>query len=288
MSKLRRIALTALCCCAVVGMTACNTDSETKGGDGGKAAQANEKSGQTAKGTKQDKNNGAIKGDNEDKANEGKQQEASGRGGKSADYLAETIDKDGVVTNPDDLLVVMNKKRSLPADYEPKDLVVPNVRFPFEEDLPQKKMRAEAAKALEKLFAAAEKDGIALFAVSGYRSYEYQESIFAFNVEQKGEEEANRVSARPGQSEHQTGLTMDVSSESAGFDLIEAFGETPEGKWIAENAADFGFILRYPKGKEDITGYVYEPWHLRYVGNKEVAKEVMSEGLTLEEYFSGE
>ncbi|WP_019005511.1 M15 family metallopeptidase [Cohnella laeviribosi] len=189
-----------------------------------------------------------------------------------------------VVTNASSLLVLVNKQRNLPADYSPVDLVVPDVEFSFSGDSPKKKLRKPAAEALEALFAAAEKDGIELKAVSGYRSYETQRSIFNRNAEQKGIETANRTSARPGQSEHQTGLAMDVSSKSAGYALEESFGDTKEGKWLKAHAAEYGFIIRYLKGKEDITGYSYEPWHIRYVG-KEIAQAVMEQGITLEEFM---
>lgn len=189
-----------------------------------------------------------------------------------------------IVENPYDILVLVNKEYALPADYIPEDLVIPNVRFPFVEDLSKKQLREVAARALEELFAAADEEGLELFAISGYRSYDRQDAIFASNVQKHGEEAANRFSARPGESEHQTGLTMDVSSPSAGFDLTVEFGETPEGQWLKKHASDFGFIIRYPEGKEHITLYQYEPWHLRYVGKK-AAKEIMEQGLTLEEYL---
>lgn len=189
-----------------------------------------------------------------------------------------------IVENPHDILVLVNKEYALPADYVPEDLVIPNVRFPFVEDLPKKQLREVAARALEELFAAADQEGLELFAISGYRSYDRQEAIFAANVQKHGEEAANRFSARPGESEHQTGLTMDVSSPSVGFDLVEEFGNTPEGQWLKKHASDFGFIIRYPEGKEHITLYQYEPWHLRYVGKK-AAKEIMEKGITLEEYL---
>ncbi|NSL50611.1 M15 family metallopeptidase [Calidifontibacillus erzurumensis] len=187
--------------------------------------------------------------------------------------------------NFDNILVLVNKQNSLPKDYVPSDLVAPNVPFSFTEDLPKRYMRREAALALEQLFRAAQQENIELFAVSGYRSYDRQEAIFAANVAKKGEAAARLVSAEPGQSEHQTGLAMDVSSRSVGFDLIEEFGETKEGIWLKNNAHKFGFIIRYPKGKEDITGYSYEPWHIRYVG-KSVAKEIFENSFTFEEYLS--
>ncbi|HEX7056517.1 MAG TPA: M15 family metallopeptidase [Bacilli bacterium] len=196
------------------------------------------------------------------------------------------VNADGVevVTNPDDVAVVANKKRNLPADYAPDDLVVPNVPFSYNEIVEKRHLRKIAADALEALFAGAKKDGIYLYGVSGYRSYKTQVALFAAYVKQQGEEAANRFSARPGQSEHQTGLAIDVSSESAGFALDEKFGETKEGQWLAEHAHEYGFIIRYPKDKEAITGYIYEPWHIRYVGKK-IAAEVYESGLTLEEYF---
>jgi len=189
-----------------------------------------------------------------------------------------------VIANPYDQLALVNKKHALPEDYIPDDLVIPNVRFPFTEELPKKQMREIAADALEEMFAAADEEGLDLFAQSGYRSYERQDIIFATNVQEDGEKAANKYSARPGESEHQTGLTMDVTSPDVDYQLIEKFGDTDEGKWIQENAQSYGFIIRYPEGKEKITKYQYEPWHLRYVGKK-AAKKIMSEGITLEEYL---
>ncbi|MGG4491232.1 M15 family metallopeptidase [Metabacillus idriensis] len=207
---------------------------------------------------------------------------------KDLPWLEETVtvsaDGKAVVQNLDDLLIVANKERNLPKDYEPTDLVTPGVPFPFKEDLPKKKMRKEAALSLEVMFKVAEDKGLELLAQSGYRSYDTQDSIFAFNAEQKGEELANKTSSKPGQSEHQTGLSMDVTSPEVNYELTEAFGDTKEGKWLAENAHKYGFIIRYLKGKEDITGYNYEPWHLRYVG-VEHAKKIHQLGITLEEYL---
>jgi len=190
-----------------------------------------------------------------------------------------------MVENPDDILVLVNKEYNLPADYVPPDLVQPDIPFSFSEDLLKKKMRAEAARALEELIRQAAAEGIELAGVSGYRSYQRQEAIFTARARERGEEVANRTTARPGQSEHQTGLAMDVSSPSVGYDLIERFGDTKEGIWLAENAPRFGFIIRYPKGKEHLTGYSYEPWHIRYVG-VEAAQEIAARGLILEEYLA--
>ncbi|MFC4077111.1 M15 family metallopeptidase [Salinithrix halophila] len=185
------------------------------------------------------------------------------------------------------LQVLVNKQNPLPEGFIPQGLTVPSVRFSFEGDHPKKKLRREAAEALERLFAAADAKGLELFALSGYRSYETQEKIFLAHVNRVGEAEANRESARPGKSEHQTGLAMDVTSRSVGCHLLQDFGETPEGRWVARHAPDFGFIIRYPQGKEAITGYIYEPWHLRYLG-EEWARAVTDSGLTFEEYLQSD
>ncbi|CAM3857218.1 M15 family metallopeptidase [Cohnella lubricantis] len=189
-----------------------------------------------------------------------------------------------VVNNTSSILVLVDKKRNLPSDYIPEDLVVPNVKFSFSGENEKKYMRKEAAGALEELFAGAKEDGIELAAVSGYRSYKRQKVIFDANAAAKGAEVANQTSAVPGQSEHQTGLAMDISSASAKYELETTFGETEEGKWLASHAQEYGFIIRYPEGQEAITGYTYEPWHVRYLG-KDVAKAVYESGLTLEEFM---
>lgn len=198
-----------------------------------------------------------------------------------------TTERSGIayVTNTSSTLVLVNKKRELSSDYVPGDLVKPNVAFSFSGDSPKQQMRKVAAEALEKLFAGAEQGGIELKAVSGYRSYASQKSIFNAYSRDHGEEEANTFSAHPGQSEHQTGLAMDVSSASVSYGLEKSYGETKEGKWLEGHAAEYGFIIRYELGKEEETGYMYEPWHLRYVGVT-IAKEIHKQGLTLEAYLA--
>ncbi|HZG60009.1 MAG TPA: M15 family metallopeptidase [Anoxybacillus sp.] len=190
-----------------------------------------------------------------------------------------------VIINPENILALVNKENTLPADYKPNDLVIPDVPFTFADQNVEKRfMRAEAAKALEKMFSAAKQAGVHLVAASGYRSYERQQALYAIEVEKVGQEKAVHAVALPGQSEHQTGLAMDITSPSVNNKITIAFGETREGKWVAEHAHEFGFIIRYPKGKEQVTGYQYEPWHIRYVGKK-AAKVMFKHGLTLEEYF---
>lgn len=191
-----------------------------------------------------------------------------------------------VIQNPQNVLVLVNKQFSLPDSYEPLELVIPEVAFSFGKlDVEKSYMRQDAAKALETLFAGALKEGAELFAVSGYRSYARQSQVFEAEVKRAGRDIAVQAVAVPGNSEHQTGLSMDISSRSANLELSEKFGETNEGKWLAENAHRYGFILRYPKGKETITGYQYEPWHFRYVGS-EAAKVIYEKKWTLEEYFN--
>lgn len=204
-------------------------------------------------------------------------------------FFNEVTEAEGkkVITNPENIMALVNKEFSLPGDYTPPDLVRPNVPFSFgEQDIEKSHMRKEAAAALEKMFAAAKQEQIALFAVSGYRSYKRQEEIMNNQIAKAGSfEKAAQAVAPPGQSEHQTGLTMDISGESVQFDLIQAFETTKEGQWLANNAHKYGFILRYPKGKEAVTQYMYEPWHFRYVGTK-AAAEIYKQGWTLEEYFN--
>ncbi|MBM7560868.1 D-alanyl-D-alanine carboxypeptidase [Fusibacter tunisiensis] len=190
----------------------------------------------------------------------------------------------GAIEDPASIYVLANKLNQLPEDYVPEDLVEPDVRFSFDEDNPKRKMRQEAADALALLFEGAKEDGHTLFALSGYRSYATQKWIYEGFVASRGQEAADTFSARPGHSEHQTGLAMDVTSASVGYDLKEAFGETPEGIWVADNAHTYGFIIRYPEDKTEITQYKYEPWHLRYVGI-DLATYLYEAGLTLEEFF---
>jgi zinc D-Ala-D-Ala carboxypeptidase len=196
-----------------------------------------------------------------------------------------TVDGKKVITNPENTLALVNKEFGLTGDYKPVDLVRPNVPFVFgSQDIEKAYIREEAAKALEEMFAAAEKEGLYLTAISGYRSYQYQEALLEREIAQYGEEKAVKAVAPPGNSEHQSGLAMDISSKSNDFQVSIPFENTPEGKWLKENAHKHGYILRYPKGKEDITGYQYEPWHFRYVG-KEAAQVIFENDWTLEEYF---
>lgn len=147
-------------------------------------------------------------------------------------------------------------------------------------------MREDAAAALEELFQAAQSEGVRLSSVSGYRSYSKQSLIYSRKVGRTGSEaEADKLVARPGTSEHQLGLAMDLATRNSST-LSERFASTAEGQWVYANCQRFGFIVRYLKGYEDVTGYSYEPWHIRYVG-RENAEAIAASGLPLETYLSG-
>lgn len=165
-------------------------------------------------------------------------------------------------------LFLVNRDYAITADYVPNDLVKPNVLGGSESTM----LRAEAAAALEEMFTAAkEEEGYLLVAVSGYRSYGKQAAIHSQKVRSVGKKEALRVSAPAGCSEHQLGLAMDVGRKR-NTSLNKSFGDSPEGQWVAENAHRFGFIIRYKAEWEEVTGYMYEPWHLRYVGKEHAAR----------------
>lgn len=191
-----------------------------------------------------------------------------------------------IIQNPENTLALVNKQFGLPANFLPNDLTRPKVSFSFgNQPLEKSFLRKEAALALEKMFFDAKTAGMELFAVSGYRSYAYQDQLFKAEVKRVGEKKALEAVAYPGQSEHQTGLSIDISSRSEELLLTEKFGTTKEGLWLEENAHQYGFILRYPKGKESVTGYQYEPWHFRYVG-VQAASIIYENKWTLEEYFN--
>lgn len=191
-----------------------------------------------------------------------------------------------VNTDLDTYTFLVNREYPLSESYVPKDLTTPNIPFSFsDKSLDKRKLRTVAADALEELYQAAlSEEGLKIYGVSGYRSYDRQYDIYGTNLINKGLIHTNSYSAAPGTSEHQSGLAIDVSCSSIGYALINSFATTAEGKWLKENCWRFGFILRYPKDKEDITGYAYEPWHIRYVGVP-LAYYLYTNNLTLDEYY---
>ncbi len=162
------------------------------------------------------------------------------------------------VTYIDGILIV-NKTYSLPKSYN----------YGLTDD---------TLKAFKKMKNAASKDNIPLEIVSGFRSYEEQEVLYKEYTAENGKKKADTFSARPGYSEHQSGLAIDVNY--ADFSTVGS----KDMKWLDKHCAEYGFIIRFPEGKESITGYDYEPWHLRYVG-KDIAKEIKKQGICLEEYL---
>lgn len=171
-------------------------------------------------------------------------------------YAVELIDGKTYV----DGVLIANKTYSLPEDYNPGGLL-PECKEAF-----ALMQRAAAAK------------GLNIYISSGFRSYASQKSIYNRYVGRDGRALADTYSARPGHSEHQTGLAVDLNT------ITQSFGRTKEGRWVAEHCHEYGFIIRYPEGKAHITGYCFEPWHLRYVGI-DAATEIARSGLCLEEYY---
>ena len=181
----------------------------------------------------------------------------------------------------DSLWLIVNKQRVYsPIDYEPGDLVAPAIPF---NNPPL--LRREAARALEAMLQAARAAGVDFVIQSSYRSFSSQQRLKQQSVERWGLEVSDARSARAGHSEHQSGLAVDLTTKSGLCTLDACFGETRIGKWLANNSWRHGFVLRYLPGKTEITGYIYEPWHFRYVG-PELAAEVYQRGYpTLEEFF---
>ncbi|MGO2110685.1 MAG: M15 family metallopeptidase, partial [Pseudoclavibacter sp.] len=191
----------------------------------------------------------------------------------------------GDIESASSLTVLVNKLTPLtPSEYEPADLVaVTSLGIP---SMNGHSLRAEAANAVGTMFAAASAAGYALDMTSGYRSSSLQSELYNGYVASLGQEGADATSARPGYSEHQTGLAADISAPNAGCVLEACFGETAEGQWLAANAWEYGFIVRYPDGLTNITGYEYEPWHFRYVGTA-VSTAMHEQGAATYEEFLG-
>ena len=146
-------------------------------------------------------------------------------------------------------------------------------------------LRRDAARAYKRLFRAARRDGIDLVVQSGYRSYSSQVTVYNGWVASLGKKGADLQSARPGYSEHQTGLSVDIAAANRSCTIQACFSTTATGKWLKNNAWKFGWHLRYPKGKTSITGYKFEPWHYRFVGVDLAAELHLTPGITLEEFF---
>jgi len=179
------------------------------------------------------------------------------------------------IKKPHSLLVLCNKYNKLPNNFIPKNLVIiPNLFFEGERT---EKLKKTVLIHFIKMAKKAKKENIILKIISGYRTHQYQTTLYNKTVLNNGKEAADKYSARPGFSEHETGLAIDINDTSFSFEKSQEF------KWLEKNAHYYGFILRYPQDKEHITGYNYEPWHYRFVGIK-TANIIKKRHLTLEEY----
>ncbi|WP_214761325.1 MULTISPECIES: D-alanyl-D-alanine carboxypeptidase family protein [Exiguobacterium] len=197
---------------------------------------------------------------------------------------SEPLEQNGTANLKLDTLILVNKQIALPAGYKPNDLVTANIDFVDTASGERRMLRKEAAQAIEKLMAGAKTAGIDLKGTSAFRSYDYQVQLFNAYVAKDGKEQAMKYSAPPGHSEHQTGLAIDVSSASVGYQLTQSLEQTKEGKWLADNAHKYGFIVRYQRAYEAETGYMFEPWHLRYIG-VEHATNVHKTNVPFERYL---
>lgn len=196
----------------------------------------------------------------------------------------EYYDQDFVTATKTDLkneyLILVNKFHYLGEDFVPEDLVSVKNWYAYGEN----EIREEVYNAFLSMFRDAEKEDLKLIITSAYRDYAFQERLWKGYKNNKGEEWADSVAARAGYSEHQTGLTLDIITDGE-YKTMDTFDQSDEFKWLSRNAHKYGFILRYPKGKEDITGYDYESWHYRYVG-VETATKIYNLGITFDEYYA--
>ncbi len=185
--------------------------------------------------------------------------------------------KINVIKNPDNLLVLVNKNNCLSKNYIPNDLVVLETNYSKENKIVRKLVKDNIISLIDD----ASDLGYYLNVTSGYRNFDYQNSLFEYYSNEYSLNYALNSSAKPGHSEHQTGLAIDI--EGSNFDYDD-FENAKEFNWMINNCHKYGFILRYPLGKEHITGFKYEPWHYRYVGI-DVATYIMENNITLEEYY---
>lgn len=194
-------------------------------------------------------------------------------GGASSDRAAPAAEAD--VDSASSIDVVVNKQRPLdPQDYASAPLA----------EVEGHQLREDAAAAASEMLADMRAEGIAVSLTSAYRPYDEQVTTYQHWVDVNGQESADTISARPGHSEHQTGLAMDLA-DGSGCDLKECFAQTEAAQWAAEHAHEHGFVLRFPEGGQDVTGYAYEPWHYRYVGEQRAQEFQDSGAATLEEFY---
>ena len=181
-----------------------------------------------------------------------------------------------IINNLDDIDILVNKNNKLPNNYVPSDLEPISSNY----TIGMQYLRSETKNYFEKMCQNAKNDGYDIKAISTFRSSDYQDKLYNNYCLDKGIEYADMCSARMGHSEHQTGLAVDVADKLGNYN---EFADTKEFEWLKDNSYKYGFILRYPKYKSDITGFKYEPWHYRYVGIN-IAKYIYENNITFEEY----
>lgn len=190
--------------------------------------------------------------------------------------------RDAIKADTQGYFKLVNKDNILDENYKPDKIVIPDVEITKDRSNEQNFVRADIADDVEAFLEAAKEAGHEVFLSSGYRSYNLQSLFYNNDLQSNGGIETGYVAA-PGTSEHQLGLAIDLTSYNVNLELTDEFENTPEGQWALENAYKYGFILRYKADKEDITGYKYEPWHYRYIGDKNISKLCHDKNLTLEE-----
>lgn len=208
---------------------------------------------------------------------------------KSADSYSKKTELAGFdkqqysLDDPTSQWLIVNKQRPIPITFKP-EITVPDVRLRLSATEEQMHINIQTALATKEMFDAAKNDGVELVFGSGYRSAATQKGFYDAYVARDGVAAADTYSARPGHSEHQTGFAFDITSPNGKCHLEICWADTPEGQWLALHAHEYGFVIRYPTDKQAITGYQYEPWHVRFVG-KDLAQEIHKLNQTLEEFF---
>ncbi len=294
---LKKLFILILVLCLAAAFTACGKDDpeETPGGDilPGVSDESDEGSGESEEPSTDDEPDAADEPDEEEEpeapdepeepAGPSEEQkpnpEKNPPQGDGSDYGVPIIST--LQSDDGNLLVLVNKEYTVGRDYYPTDMVDIDGSLSTNQNL---KVKREAYDAYLEMLADAKAEGLNFCICSAYRGFSVQESLYYNSLASNGKEYTDKMFAYPGRSEHHTGYAIDITSASMNWGLSQNYADYPDGAWIAEHCDEYGFIIRYPKGKEDITGYMYEPWHIRYVG-LDVAKEITEAGITFEEYM---
>ncbi len=299
---LKKMLILMLALCMMLFMAACNNagddqeapdgDTLPVGGDDLDGAEDGDAEAEDPDGTDVQDPDGTDESDKQDETDEPDSSEITGPApdqkpdpeknppqGDGSDYGVPIV---STLTEDDgNLLVLVNKEYTVARDYYPTDMVDIDGSLSTNQNL---KVKREAYDAYLKMLKDAQAEGLNFCICSAYRSFEAQERLYYNSLASNGREYTDKMFAYPGRSEHHTGYAIDITSASMNWGLSQNYADYPDGAWITEHCTDYGFIIRYPKGKEDITGYMYEPWHIRYVG-VDIAREITEAGITFEEYM---